>query len=138
MPELLLLLLVLVVAVVLAGLLRRSLLQRGGGAVALFLRVRPGAASGGWVPAIGRFVDGELQCFRVFSLWPGPRLALSRSQLRVESRRVPAGAELRTLHAGEVVLCCRSGQRLIELAVDPGAVPGFSAWLESRPPGLAS
>lgn len=114
---------------------RRRLLQRGGGTVELAVRLRPDAAGGGWVPGVGRFVEDELQWYRVFSLAPRPRRRFCRVDLRVDRRRAPDGPEVRSLQ-GAVVLCCRTGDGPVELGIEPSAVTGFLAWLEARPPGV--
>ena len=36
---------------------------------------------------------------------------------------------------GASVLCCRSGDQELELAMPPGVLTGFLSWLESAPPG---
>jgi hypothetical protein len=50
-------------------------------------------------------------------------------------RREPSGAEHLALLEGAVVMECRVGDRPVELAMQPSAVTGFLAWLESGPPG---
>ena len=88
-----------------AGLVaRRRLLQRGGGTVDLSLRLKPEAVGRGWVLGVGRFVEDELQWYRVFSLSPRPRRTFSRGDLQVERRRPPEGPEVRALHRDAVVL----------------------------------
>jgi hypothetical protein len=37
--------------------------------------------------------------------------------------------------AGGVVLRCRTPARTLELAMTPGVLTGFLAWLEATPPG---
>jgi hypothetical protein len=125
----------LVVLVFLLGWLRRQLLQRGGGTVELSLRLKPEARGRGWVLGIGRFVEDDLQWYRVFSLSPRPRRTLSRRDLEVVRRREPDRSETYALLKGAVVMECRSGQTPVELGMEPAAVTGFLAWLEARPPG---
>ena len=122
-------------ALLLAVAARRRGLQRAGGAVELSLRparCRPGR---GWANGVGRFVGDDLQWFRVFSLSPRPRRTLTRRDLDVVARRVPSAPERHALHAGSVVMECRSTADCVELAMEPAAVTGFMSWLESRPPG---
>jgi hypothetical protein len=84
---------------------------------------------------VGRFVGDDLRWYRVFSLSPRPRRTLSRRDLEVTARRDPRTSERHALHAGSVVMECRSTGESVELAMEPAAVTGFLSWLESRPPG---
>jgi len=88
------------------------------------------------VLGLGRFVQDELQWYRVFSLSPRPRRTFCRGELQVLERRAAEGAERRALLAGAVVLSCRTGTGRVDLGMDPAAVTGFLAWLEARPPGV--
>jgi hypothetical protein len=133
--ELLGALLAVALLVLAVGLLRRILLQRLDGTVELSLRLKRPGHGRGWVNGVGRFVGDELQWYRVFSLSPRPRRRYSRRDLEVLCRRDPSGAEHRALLAGAVVMECRIGNRPVELAMQGGAVTGFLAWLEARPPG---
>ena len=123
------------VLLVLAVAGRRRGLQAAGGTVELSLRLKRPGHGRGWVNGVGRFVDDELRWYRVFSLSLRPRRVLSRRELSVVCRRQPSGAEHRALLEGAVVMECRVGDRPVELAMQPSAVTGFLAWLESRPPG---
>ncbi len=114
---------------------RRRLLERQGGTIELSLRLRTLTHGRGWVLGLGRFVGDDLQWYRVFSLAPGPRRTLSRSDLVVVGRREPVGGERLALLAGAVVVQCRSASGPVEVALDGAAVAGFLAWLESAPPG---
>jgi Protein of unknown function (DUF2550) len=127
--------LLLAVLLLLAVAARRRWLQAAGGTVELSLRLKQPANGRGWVNGVGRFVDDELRWYRVFSLSPRPRRVLSRRTLEVVQRRPPSGAEHLALMEGAVVMECRVGDRPVELAMQPSAVTGFLAWLESRPPG---
>ncbi|MCW2665541.1 MAG: hypothetical protein JWN57_503 [Frankiales bacterium] len=114
---------------------RRRVLQRRYGTIDLSLRLRRGTRGRGWVLGIGRFEGDDLQWYRVFSLAPRPRRTLSRRDLEVRARREPRGPESLALLKGAVVMECRSGSGPVELAMEGGAVTGFLAWLEARPPG---
>ena len=117
---------------------RSRVLQRAGGAVELSLRrsqVGSGTSGRGWSNGIGRFVDDELRWYRVFSLWPGPRRRLTRRELEVTGRRMPAHGERRALQRGAVILSCANASDPVELAMQSETVTGFLAWLEARPPG---
>jgi hypothetical protein len=120
----------------LAIYVRRLLLQRGGGTIELSLRLKDQTNGRGWVLGVGRFEGEELRWYRVFSLAVGPRRRLSRRDLRVTHRRAPVGGESLALLSGAVVMECSTvaGDDVM-LAMDPGAVTGFMAWLESTPPG---
>lgn len=126
---------VLALGVLLAGVLRRILLRQGGGTIELSLQLKVAGHGRGWVNGVGRFVDDELQWFRVFSLSPRPRRRWSRRDLRVLRTREPSGAEHRALLEGALVLECRAGDRAVELAMSRSALTGFQAWMEARPPG---
>jgi hypothetical protein len=114
---------------------RRRLLQRSGGTVELSLRLKRGSRDRGWVQGIGRFVDDDLQWYRVFSLATRPRRTLSRRDLSVQRQRPPTGPESYSLLAGAVVMECTSARGPVELGMDLSAATGFLAWLEARPPG---
>ena len=122
-------------ALLLAVAVRRRGLQAAGGTVELSLRLKRPGHGRGWVNGVGRFVDDELRWYRVFSLSLRPRRVLSRRELQVVRRREPSGAEHLALLEGAVVMECRVGDRPVELAMQPSAVTGFLAWLESGPPG---
>lgn len=126
----------LAVLCLIAVAVRRQALQRPGGTIELSLRLPDSGVGRGWANGVGRFADGgTLRWYRIFSLSPRPRRILLRRELEVVRRRDPIGSEQRALQRGTVVLECRASGRPIELALDAGAVTGFLAWLESRPPG---
>jgi hypothetical protein len=114
---------------------RRRLLQRSGGTIELSLRLKPEARSRGWVLGIGRFVEDDLQWYRVFSLAPGPRRTFSRRDLQVVRQRPPEQVEAYALLQGAVVMECSTSAGPVQMGMDPSAVTGFLAWLEARPPG---
>ncbi len=126
---------VVVVLLLAAVAVRARGLKAAGGTVELSLRLKRPGHGRGWVNGVGRFVDDELRWYRVFSLSLRPRRVLSRRELTVVCRRDPSGAEHRALLDGAVVMECRVGDRPVELAMQPSAVTGFLAWLESGPPG---
>ena len=85
--------LALLAGLVLAALaLRRRLLLRGGGTVDCSMRLTPRRRGPGWALGVGRYTDGELQWFRVFSFAPRPRRVLSRRAIAVRRRGRPSGA----------------------------------------------
>ncbi|MDF3050456.1 MAG: hypothetical protein K0R87_2094 [Pseudonocardia sp.] len=128
---------VLVVACVVALCLvvRRVRLVRGGG-VDVSLRRRLRVASGsGWHSGVGRYRGDELAWFRLTSLWPGPTVVVDRTDLEIVERRTPSPAEVESIPPAGVVLRCRTPARTLELAMSPGVLTGFLAWLEATPPG---
>jgi len=134
-PEVLVGCLLVPVILLFAVAVRRRGLQRAGGAVEVSLRSARAGPGRGWVNGVGRFVGDDLRWYRVFSLSPRPRRTLSRRDLEVTAQRDPRGHERNALHAGSVVMECRSTADRVELAMEPAAVTGFLSWLESRPPG---
>ena len=127
-------LLLAVLAVAVALLVRRMQLLRGGGVdVSLRRRVVRGAT--GWHVGVGRYRGDELCWFRLTSLWPGPTVVVNRTLLEIVDRRVPTEAEVDAIPAAGVVLRCRTPARTVELAMAPGVLTGFLAWLEATPPG---
>ena len=129
---------VVVLLVALVGLwlaVRRVRLVRGGG-VDVSLRRRPRSPGrAGWQGGVGRYRGDELAWFRLLSLWPGPTVVGDRTLLEIVDRRPPTPAEVDALPAAGIVLCCRTPARTLELAMGPGVLTGFLAWLEATPPG---
>ena len=133
-------LVVLVVAVLLAlGALffRRRWLIRDGGAVEASLRRTGVGSPGGWTLGLARYTGEELQWFRMFSLATRPKYVFARSELSVLGRREPEPAEAGVLYAGQLVVSCATPTGVVEIAMSPGALTGFLAWLEAAPPGLS-
>lgn len=128
-------LVLLALLVLLGGLMRRVVLQRAGGTIELSLRLKTPGHGRGWVNGVGRFAGDELLWYRVFSLSPRPRRRYTRRDLEVVQRRDPSGGEHRALQLGSAVLECRASGQRADLAMSRGAVTGFLAWLEARPPG---
>ena len=127
-------LLLAVLAVAVALIVRRVQLLRGGGVdVSLRRRVVRGAT--GWHVGVGRYRGDELCWFRLTSLWPGPTVVVDRTLLEIVDRRVPTEAEVDAIPTAGVVLRCRTPARTVELAMAPGVLTGFLAWLEATPPG---
>lgn len=118
---------------------RRAQLIRGGG-VDVSLRRRPGVAGdpnsgSNWLAGIGRYRGDDLAWFRLVSLWPGPTVVVDRTVLEIVDRRTPTDAEAATMPTAGVVLQCRTAAGVVELAMAPGVLTGFLAWLEATPPG---
>lgn len=132
---------VLVVCLLLAIVLvvRRVRLIRGGG-VDVSLRRRPAVsgdpdAGSGWLAGVGRYRGDDLAWFRLTSLWPGPTVVVDRTVLEIVDRRSPTPAEAAAIPSAGVVLRCRIPSGALELAMAPGVLTGFLAWLEATPPG---
>lgn len=127
------LLLALLYAVALLG--RRRALARHGGIFELSHR-QPDAEQGrGWVLGLGRYSGEELEWFRVFSLAPRPKHVWRREDLSYDGTRAPQGIEQTSLYPDHVVINCQDAEGDVELAMSPGSLTGFQAWLEARPPG---
>jgi len=130
--------LVLAAAVLLLAVsIRRRWLSREGGAIDMSWRLKPRTHGRGWVLGVGRYDGNELQWFRVFSLSTRPRRALSRKDLHVVRRRSATGAEAMALIKGMEVVELRAAGSPVEIGLDPSAITGFLAWMESRPPGAS-
>jgi hypothetical protein len=130
------------IALVLVSLfVRRRWLSRGGGTFECSVRItRPGRAhptrsSLGWMIGLGRYAGDNLEWFRTFSFYPGPRYVFGRS-MQVLGRRTPHGAEAFSLYAGHVITQVElEGYGRVELAMSERALTGFLAWTEAAPPG---
>lgn len=122
------------VLVAVAGLIvRRLQLLRGGGVDVSLRRRVDGPDGAGWHVGVGRYRGDELAWFRLVSLWPGPTVVVDRTVLEIVDRRAPTLAEVDAVTG--VVLRCRTPTRSLELAMAPGVLTGFLAWLEATPPG---
>ena len=121
-------------ATMVALVVRRLRLLRGGG-VDVSLRRRAVRSGAGWQVGVGRYRGDELCWFRLTSLWPGPTVVVDRTVLEIVDRRTPTEAEVDAIPAAGIVLRCRTPARTLELAMAPGVLTGFLAWLEATPPG---
>ena len=132
--------LLLVALVGLCLVVRRVRLIRGGGVDVSLRRSHPGSRSrspgpDGWHDGVGRYRGDELAWFRLVSLWPGPTVVVDRTVLEIVDRRPPSPAEADALPVAGVVLRCHTPAGALELAMAPGVLTGFLAWLEATPPG---
>ena len=120
---------------------RRVRLMRGGG-VDVYLRRRPAVlsrdASAGWHFGVGRYRGDRFAWYRLTSFRPGPTIVLDRTDLEIVDRRTPVDAETYAIPNAAWVLRCRGRGTDLELAMAPGVLTGFLAWLEARPPGLST
>jgi hypothetical protein len=86
---------------------------------------------------VGEVVGVVVLLVALVGLW----LAVRRVRLvrgggvEIVDRRPPTPAEVDALPAAGIVLCCRTPARTLELAMGPGVLTGFLAWLEATPPG---
>lgn len=137
--ELLVQVLTFVVVVALLALValavRRRVLTRRGGTFDCSLRLRRGSSGKGWTLGIGRYAGDTVEWYRVFSYSPRPKRVFGRRDLEIVDRRTPDGPETFSLLAGAVIVRCRDGEDLVELAMGNNALTGFLSWLESAPPG---
>ena len=125
----LLVLAVVAVGLIVAFLLRRRFLLSGLGAVTMWLR----PPDSRWSVGVAWYGGDTLLWYRALSLSVRPNQRLCRSELAIESRRAP-GRDDPALSPDSVVLRCRTGAGLRELAMDPSTVTGFLSWVESAPP----
>ena len=124
-----------VLAVLLAIFARREIISRRGGTIDMNMRLSTFVPERGWAPGLGRFSNDELRWYRLFSFGLRPRRILHRQDLVVEARRRPEGEEKLAMPTGWIVVRCRGGNILFELALAEAALMGFLSWLESAPPG---
>jgi hypothetical protein len=129
------LLLLLVLGYGLWLVLRRRWLSRHGGTFEFSVRVRSGRAGRGWVLGLGRYTGSDLEWFRIFSVSPRPKLVFRRNELSYQGRRDPGGVEAYSLYSGHIIVTCSTPSGPLEVAMSPGALTGFLAWLEAGPPG---
>jgi hypothetical protein len=71
----------------------------------------------------------------VISLGGRANMVLSRRELEIIDRRAPGSTEEYVVPMNSAVLRCRVHDRVVELAMTPDVLTGFSSWLEARPPG---
>lgn len=120
---------------------RRVRLMRGGGVDVCLRRrraVRDATRGRGWHFGVGRYSGDELAWRRLTSFRPGANVVIDRTDLEIVDRRPPNGAETYMIPQARVVLRCRSAGEDLELAMSPGVLTGFLAWLEATPPGRST
>ena len=115
--------------------LRARLLMLGGGTIRLQVRISTLVTGRGWSTGIGRFAGDELRFHRMFSFAVRPKRVLNRRSMTVARRRLPEGPERLSMPGHWLILACRTGTSLIEIAMAESTVAGFSSWLEAGPPG---
>jgi len=119
--------------------LRRLRLIRAGGVDVALRRVRASRprSTRGWNLGIGRYQGDQFVWYRVISLGARANMVLSRRELEIIDRRAPGSTEEYVVPVDATVLRCRAHDRVVELAMTPDVLTGFSSWLEARPPGQA-
>ncbi|BBY31099.1 DUF2550 domain-containing protein [Mycolicibacterium sediminis] len=126
-----------VLLLVVAALSYRLWKLRQVGGTAAILRDTPAVGGHGWRHGVMRYKGGEAGFYRLssFRWWPDRRLP--RRGLEVVARRAPRGDETDIMSDQIVVLELRDTGtdrgRGYEIALDRGALTGFTSWLESRP-----
>jgi hypothetical protein len=117
--------------------LRRLRLIRAGGVDVALRRVRASrpTSTRGWNLGIGRYQGDQFVWYRVISLGGRANMVLSRRELEIIDRRAPGSTEEYVVPMNSAVLRCRVHDRVVELAMTPDVLTGFSSWLEARPPG---
>jgi hypothetical protein len=128
-------LLFLLLAYGVALVVRRRWISRSGGTFELAARIDTPVRGRGWVLGLGRYNGPDLEWFRIFSLWPGPKRVWPRDDLDYTAQREPTRNESIALYAGHVVVVCETPGGPIELAMSPSALTGLQSWLEAGPPG---
>jgi hypothetical protein len=130
----------LLVACLLLGYLayRRVRLMHGGGVDVCLRRHHASRAhdsTAGWHFGVGRYQGDDFAWFRLTSFRPGATVVIDRTDVEIVDRRHPTDSETYAIPAAGVVLSCRVRGEHLELAMPPGVLTGFLAWLEASPPG---
>jgi hypothetical protein len=122
-------LVVLLVALFAAVLARQRHMLRLGGAVPLAVQ-----RGNRWLYGIGRYHGGELRWYRALGVGTRPSRVLRRGDVEVLRRRERFASERGVLPDHVVVVSCRVGPDVVELALGDSAFTGFVSWLESSAP----
>lgn len=126
-----------VLLVVVGALSYRLWKLRQVGGTAAILRDVPAVAGQGWRHGVVRYRGGEAGFYRLSSLRWWPDRTLSRRGLEIVSRRAPRGDEFDIMTGEITILELRDAGpergHGYEIALDRGALTGFTSWLESRP-----
>jgi hypothetical protein len=115
--------------------MRRRWLGRGVGTFDCSLRTTLDRMGKGWTLGVARYEADRIEWFRVFGVVLRPSRVLHRSDLAVQERRYPSGAEAFAVMSGSVIVRCAFESTTIELAMSEQAYTGFASWLEAAPPG---
>lgn len=115
---------------------RRYLLARGGASFDCSLRGRLPRRANAWTLGVARYREDRLEWYRIFTFNPRPTRVLTRSRLDLIEWTQPADNEIHALLPGAVVVRCRYGDDVVELAMTRPDYTGFATWLEATPPGV--
>jgi uncharacterized protein DUF2550 len=122
---------VVLLVVVLFGavLARQRHMLRLGGSVPL--AVQRGTR---WMYGIGRYQGSELRWYRALGVGTRPSRVFRRGDVQVVRRRTRLDSERTMLPENAVVVTCRVGADMLDLALGDSAFTGFVSWLESSAP----
>lgn len=121
---------VFVVLVLFAAVLARQRhMLRLGGAVPLAVQ-----RGNRWFYGIGRYQGSELRWYRALGIGTRPSRVLRRGDVEVLHRRGRLESERNVLPENVVVVECRVGEDVLDLALGHSAFTGFVSWLESSAP----
>jgi hypothetical protein len=121
--------LLLVVVLFAAVLARQRHMLRLGGAVPLAVQ-----RGNRWMYGIGRYYGGELRWYRALGIGTRPTRVFRRGDVQVLRRRSRLDTERTMLPENAVVVSCRVGSEMLDLALGESAFTGFVSWLESSAP----
>lgn len=121
--------LVLIVVAFAAVLARQRHMLRLGGTVPLAVQ-----RGNRWMYGIGRYYGGELRWYRALGIGTRPSRVLRRGEVQVLRRRGRLDSERTMLPENAVVVTCRVGADMLDLALGDSAFTGFVSWLESSAP----
>jgi hypothetical protein len=119
----------LVVVLFAAVLARQRHMLRLGGAVPLAVQ-----RGNRWMYGIGRYYGGELRWYRALGIGTRPSRVFRRGDVQVLRRRPRLDTERTMLPENAVVVSCRVGNDMLDLALGDSAFTGFVSWLESSAP----
>jgi hypothetical protein len=119
----------LAVVVFAAVLARQRHMLRLGGAVPLAVQ-----RGNRWLYGIGRYHGSELRWYRALGIGTRPSHVLRRGDVEVLRRRRRLESEQHMLPDNVVVVSCRVGGDMLDLALGDSAFTGFVSWLESSAP----
>ena len=121
---------VLLALVVFAAVLARQRhMLRLGGAVPLAVQ-----RGNRWQYGIGRYQGSELRWYRALGIGTRPSHVLRRGDVEVLRRRRRLDSEEHMLPDNVIVVSCRVGGDMLDLALGDSAFTGFVSWLESSAP----
>lgn len=126
-----------VVVFIIAVAVRRIVLARGG-SFEVHWRWGDTEESGSWTLGQARFRRNRLRLYRVFSALPVAAITLARAHTMVGQARQPDAVDGPVLPPDAIIVTCECDDVTIDIALSPSALMGLRAWVESRPPRLAS